>query len=95
MLCAEPGIALAPARGGCQKLCCLSVYKMQQVRIRRVNWKEGERGQVQGLFLIVFCSLAVGWVVFPVPLDPVRIIIIIFLYGTPNIFSKPVTKVSP
>lgn len=78
MLCAEPGIALAPARGGCQKLCCLSVYNMQQVRIRRVNWKEGERGQVQGLFLIVFCSLAVGWVVFPVPLDPVLIIIIIF-----------------
>lgn len=51
---------------------------MQKVKIRRVNWKKGDGGQVQGWFLIVFCSLAVGWVIFPVLLDPVLIIIIIF-----------------
>lgn len=43
-----------------------------------MNWKKGDRRQVQGLFLIVFCSLVVGWVIFPVLLDPVLIIIIIF-----------------
>lgn len=43
-----------------------------------MNWKKGEGGQVQGLVLIVFCSLAVGWVIFPMPLDPVLIIIVIF-----------------
>lgn len=31
----------------------------QQVGFKRVNLKEGERGQVQGLFFIVFCSLAI------------------------------------
>lgn len=54
MLGAEPGIALAPTRGGCQKLCCLSIYNMQQVRIRshlEEGRKETSSGVVSHYFL--------------------------------------------
>lgn len=63
---------------------------MEQVRFKRVSLKEGERGQVEGRFFVVFCSLAV-WVIFPVPLHPTLIIIIIFLLHTNYVF-KPVTE---